>query len=502
MNGIYVFLLLREIREELINAYIEGFWIKERMVQLVLGSRALFISLYPEAPALFLAEKRLRGFEKNPSFNNDLSSARITGVEQVHFTPFIRFKLERAELSEKVEIMLDISLYREAPNIRCRKRRSQRVLFSRYIEKSPKAALTDLSEEKLDLLYKKNRQTINSILVKRFEGIDKYLAAELSRENMDKLLMILRGEKAKPRLVGVSPLRISLFADRCLGEYSTLNSALKDGIKRFSEERMKHLLLSRKKILIKKLKRRIERLNSKLVDEREIEEHRLLGELILMNISIIKKGSDKVRLLNPYDDKYVEIKLDKDKSPQENAQSYFRKYKKLKRGQPKIRKKIESLKQEIKTLQAALPGAPQSLEVVHHGQKKEEKKFRVFNLASGSTVYVGKNARSNEELTFKYARPDDYFFHTRGYGGSHVLLKARVPKGQKPRKEDIESAAALAAYFSKAKKQTKVPVSYTQRKYLKRNKKGKPGSVILMREEVVFVKPMLYPEGGSDTVNP
>jgi len=115
---------------------------------------------------------------------------------------------------------------------------------------------------------------------------------------------------------------------------------------------------------------------------------------------------------------------------------------------------------------------------------------------------VGKNARSNEELTFKYARPDDYFFHTRGYGGSHVLLKARVPKGQKPRKEDIESAAALAAYFSKAKKQTRVPVSYTQRKYLKRNKKGKPGSVILMREEVVFVKPMLYPEDGSDTVNP
>ena len=106
-------------------------------------------------------------------------------------------------------------------------------------------------------------------------------------------------------------------------------------------------------------------------------------------------------------------------------------------------------------------------------------------------ILAGKNARSNDELTFKYARASDYFFHTRGYEGAHVILRPNVPKGQHPSREEVRVAASIAAYFSKAKKQNNVPVSYTQRKYLKKSKKGKIGSVILMREEVVFVEPGL-----------
>ncbi|MEO0185873.1 MAG: fibronectin-binding domain-containing protein, partial [candidate division WOR-3 bacterium] len=66
-----------------------------------------------------------------------------------------------------------------------------------------------------------------------------------------------------------------------------------------------------------------------------------------------------------------------------------------------------------------------------------------------------------------------------------------MQKGQNIRKEDIEKAAAIAAYFSKAKTQKSVPVSYTKRKYLKKSKKGKLGTVILMRESVIFVDPGL-----------
>jgi len=104
---------------------------------------------------------------------------------------------------------------------------------------------------------------------------------------------------------------------------------------------------------------------------------------------------------------------------------------------------------------------------------------------------VGKNAKSNLMLTFKFARPDDYFFHIRGYKGAHTILRPKLQKGKNPQQEDIETAAAIAAYYSKAKGQRNVPVSYTQRKYLKKSKKGKLGSVILMREEVIFVDPGL-----------
>jgi predicted ribosome quality control (RQC) complex YloA/Tae2 family protein len=124
-------------------------------------------------------------------------------------------------------------------------------------------------------------------------------------------------------------------------------------------------------------------------------------------------------------------------------------------------------------------------------ERASKEPFHRFLLESGSVVLVGKNARTNDELTFKHARPSDYFFHTRGFEGAHTILKPNIPRGQRPSRQEIMTAASIAAYFSKARKQNNVPVSYTQRKFLKKNKKAKPGSVILMREEVVFVEPEL-----------
>jgi len=160
---------------------------------------------------------------------------------------------------------------------------------------------------------------------------------------------------------------------------------------------------------------------------------------------------------------------------------------------PKLKHEIDRLKEELKKLKD--PGF--ELPALLRSQREKTTRagpYRTFKLASGALVYVGKNARSNNELTFAFARPNDYFFHIRNYEGAHVILKAKIPRGQRPNKKDLEEAAAIAAYFSKAKTQKNIPVSYTQRKYLKRNKKGKPGSVILMREDVVFVDPGLPAE--------
>jgi predicted ribosome quality control (RQC) complex YloA/Tae2 family protein len=222
----------------------------------------------------------------------------------------------------------------------------------------------------------------------------------------------------------------------------------------------------------------------------EIEDIRIRGELILANIGKIRKGAAQAKIFNPYKQTDMQISLDPRLSPQANAQRYFSKYKKEKRGQPKLREQIKTLSKELDDTLVKPYIAPKE-------EKKERSKtflkepFHKFLLDSGSVIFVGKNAQSNDELTFKYARPNDYFFHTRGFEGAHTLLRANVPKGQRPRREEIEMAASIAAYFSKAKKQHNVPVSYTQRKYLRKNKKGKRGSVVLMREEVIFVEPGL-----------
>jgi predicted ribosome quality control (RQC) complex YloA/Tae2 family protein len=202
---------------------------------------------------------------------------------------------------------------------------------------------------------------------------------------------------------------------------------------------------------------------------------------------------ERVKVFNPYAQQEIEINLDPAKGPRENAEDYFKRYKKLKRGIPKKQEQIRKLKTQIESLKSSVDFEKDTRgkSTVPEKEKKVSLPFREFVLDSGSKVYVGKNAKSNMELTFRFARPDDYFFHIRGYEGAHTILRPVMQKGQNIKKDDIEKAASIAAYFSKAKTQKKVPVSYTQRKYLKKSKKGKLGTVVLMRESVVFVDPGL-----------
>jgi len=489
MNGIYLFLLLKEIKEKLIGLVVDDIEYMNRLIQIVCGENSLFISLYPEAPAVFFSKRTKQDFERLGLFN-EIQSSRIVNIEQPKLMPVLKLKMEKFSLGEKKIFEIIVSLYREAPNFSVKTAISQKNIYPRYIEKSPKQSIFELTEQELESLS--NASILIDNLVNSIEGVDKYLARELNPRNFKKLKEILSGEKTKPRLVSVLPLRISFFASSFVKEYSSFNSLLEDGLKIFTKTKAEVWAKSRKKELIGNIKRRVERLKKELLKEEEIEQYRIVGELILTNIAKIKKGTGTLKLFSPYIQKEVEINLDPIKTPQENAQAYFTKYKKSKRGQPKIKERIESLEKKIENITKQAPEITEAATFAKPITKKEKPEpFRSFSLPSGSVVYVGKNAKSNEKLTLKFAAPNDYFFHVRGYEGAHTILKARVPKGQKPRKEDIQAASSIAAYFSKAKTQKKVPISYTQRKYLKKNKKGKPGSVILMREEVIFAAPKL-----------
>jgi predicted ribosome quality control (RQC) complex YloA/Tae2 family protein len=481
MNGIYLFLLLQEIKHDLTGLFIDDILSMDRLIQIILSKNSLFISLYPEAPAIFYTKTNRSNFQRVIQFSNELQSSQITGVEQTNFMPVVALQLERLSIGKKENLELIISLYREAPNIVIKTPSVQKKLYKRYIQKKPKTPITSLTEHHVASLQSKQ-------LIEEIEGVDKHLASELTAENLQKLKSIVAGERTNPRLVSISPLRISLFASDYIKEYTSFNELIKDGIEQYIKAKSESLAQTKKKTKIKNLKRRITRMEKNVLTDEEVELYRISGELLLANIANIKRGDKQARLFNVYTQQHIDVTLDPKKTPQQNAQWYFSKYKKLKRGQPLIKAKIKELKKKIEDTKVQTFEPPT---VKESPKKKKPLPFRLFHLPSGSTVYVGKSAQSNAELTFECARPNDYFFHVRGYGGSHTVLKARVPKGQKPRKEDIESAAAIAAYFSKAKKQKKVPVSYTQRKYLKKNKKGKPGSVILMREEVIFVEPQL-----------
>ncbi len=131
------------------------------------------------------------------------------------------------------------------------------------------------------------------------------------------------------------------------------------------------------------------------------------------------------------------------------------------------------------------------------GEKNEAPfPFRRFVVEGGFEVWAGKNSANNDLLTVRHSRPNDIWFHARGVGGSHVVIKVGSAAGE-PSKEAIRQAASIAAYYSKHRNAKRVPVAYTEKKYVRKPKGAAPGSVAVEREKVIMVDPRL-PEGAKD----
>ncbi|MBU1299434.1 MAG: DUF814 domain-containing protein [Bacteroidetes bacterium] len=130
------------------------------------------------------------------------------------------------------------------------------------------------------------------------------------------------------------------------------------------------------------------------------------------------------------------------------------------------------------------------LHLISEKEKSALPPFRIFKVAGDFEMWVVKSAANNDLLTMKYAKSNDLWFHTWGAGGSHVVLKVGNAK-TKPVKEAVRQAASIAAYYSKMRNASNVPVAYCERKYIRKPKKSNEGTVVLEREKVIFVEPEL-----------
>lgn len=119
---------------------------------------------------------------------------------------------------------------------------------------------------------------------------------------------------------------------------------------------------------------------------------------------------------------------------------------------------------------------------------KELSRFRIYKLTNGFEVWVGKDSSANDLLTMKYSKQNDLWFHVRGAAGSHTVLKLPEVYDVIP-KEHIKTAAAIAAYHSKAKNAKNVTVAYTEAKNVQKYKGAKSGSVVIKNEKTVKVNP-------------
>lgn len=230
------------------------------------------------------------------------------------------------------------------------------------------------------------------------------------------------------------------------------------------------------------------------------DSYRIMGELLTTYGSQIKKGTGEVTLCNHYDPANAEmvIPLNPALSAQENAQSYFKKYQKAKKGRLAIAVQLNKTQENIDYLEsvdtliqnarnlADLYLIQAELENEEHtkapgnrsGKAKKEPAAepRRFVTPEGDLIYVGRNNIQNDRLTFKMAGPNDLWFHAQKIPGSHVILKLRT--GNSLTDKALNYACQLAAYFSKVRQSTKIPVDYTPRKNVNKPPGSKPGFVI------------------------
>lgn len=242
------------------------------------------------------------------------------------------------------------------------------------------------------------------------------------------------------------------------------------------------------------------------LEEIENDQHyKVWADLLMANLHQIKPGLEKITLPDFYNEnRTVEIKLKRDLTPQKNAETYYRKSKNqqieidrlLKNLEGKTRDKEQAERQLSSLL---LVSSLKELRALFQLQPLPEKKEINTPLAyhefvfNGYTIWVGRNAQANDVLTLKHTYKEDLWLHAKDVAGSHVIIKHKA--GKPFPKDVIERAAQLAAYNSKRKTESLVPVSYTPKKYVRKRKGDPAGMVVVEREDVILVEPKLIDNG-------
>jgi predicted ribosome quality control (RQC) complex YloA/Tae2 family protein len=261
--------------------------------------------------------------------------------------------------------------------------------------------------------------------------------------------------------------------------------------------------------LSRKLENKIKAFDDNEESKQRIDQYRNYGDILMSHQKPNNKFGDIINV-DDWSGNNIDIPLDKNMTLIENAQKYYEKAKKSEadlENRKKMLPKLISEKNELDTIIKEFETINNlkklekfkfnnrkilGLQMEYKNQSREDK-FRKFDLGEDYVLYVGKNAANNDELTIKFAKPNDLWFHARGMSGSHVVLRINDPK-KKPPKYILEKAAAIAAYYSGAKNAKYAPVAYTQKKYVRKPKGANPGSVTISKEDVIMVNPALPEE--------
>lgn len=320
---------------------------------------------------------------------------------------------------------------------------------------------------------------------------------------------------------------ISVGKERSINESILSNNFFLDDFyyqKELSESyiQYRNYLLKILNSTLDKILKKMDNINVKIESCKNMDSYKLYGELLTANIYKFKNYNNfselnEVEVYDYYNNKNIQIPIKSSISIQENAQSYFKKYNKMKNTLSIVSIQKAETNKELDYLESLIQemdncGNISDVDEVYNeisdnilfcdtsiNSKHKNKNVKRNDISSISNyiklkiddfdVFVGKNNKQNDYLTLKVANDSDYWFHAKDIHGSHLILKC---DGITPKISTIEKCAKICAYYSKAKFSSHVPVDYTLRKFVKKPRGSVPGYVIYTNNKTIYVDPSQF----------
>jgi predicted ribosome quality control (RQC) complex YloA/Tae2 family protein len=251
-----------------------------------------------------------------------------------------------------------------------------------------------------------------------------------------------------------------------------------------------------------RFRRTLSQMRDNIIDPQEIETLREAGELLLTYQQRVKREAGEITVPD-YEGTPRTIKLDPTLTPVENAQAYFRRYKKSLRAAAEGPARIKAVEIDLAYVEhlavdLALAETHPEIDAVRDALAKAGWAPREKRGSSGQAggvrrvevggfpIYIGRNARQNEEVTFRRAGQDDLWLHVHGLPGAHIVIKSG---GQTVPEEVVQQVASMAAYYSPARGEHQASVDVTERRFVGRVRGGHPGLVTYRNERTIEVEP-------------
>jgi len=489
-----------------------------RGIRLVFPDGCLFLSAVPDSPAVWWEEKSVTGLHQLPVWSDHLAGARVTTVH-----------------THGVDRVLEIELDTDAPYTASALRlileatgRNGNLILVRHKDSRILACMRKITSERCRYRAivpgcRYQPPPSSGLPPEQWATSEKLMTAlsgEVSERDIFELLEGVGPVTSRALIEEARQTSTSVFEQVCsladsmmlkrfyhwMGPYGPLPQKIGPGVPlqnplgfRAADRRTAVTELDSLGAMLRKERQRLSRKNDRL--EKAIrsmvpdEVYRDWGDLLLMHAEGIEKGRQSV-VLEDWEGKQVEIPLKPARSPVENAQRFFRKAGKTRKERDNLvtllditRNRISEIDETLKD--AHLLEAEGLRELLGSERKRRRSRDKLPGpsevlLASGWRCFTGRNARDNDRVTFRIGRRGDLWFHARGVGGAHVILK-RNGRADNPSTTALMEAAYIAALNSSGASGGVVPVDYTLVQYVRKIKGGKPGQVVYTREKTLFV---------------